>query len=263
MTDLPILVVTSIDDVTSDLVIGALNERGVPVVRADPTQIGNDLFFSAGIGAGREEWDGTLSTGTRDLRLSRVRSVYWRRPGPWRYGHLPEQAREFATAEARHGLTGLLSALPALYVPHPTAAVIAEYKPVQLKVAAELGFTVPATLITLEYAPLAVPEHVTQGRVPGNRPHPRRARTGDRRTRPPAPLVPPPRGRSDDQTRHDHRRLDNRRLHPLPPAVARSRAEGPAATSRQDPLRRHRSARPVTYRPPAKNPPTGLGSGVR
>jgi ATP-grasp ribosomal peptide maturase len=144
----PVLVVTSIEDVTADLVIAALNERRIPIVRLDPADIGDGLTFSARIGAGRGLWAGVMSTGTRDLEFSRVRSVYWRRPGPWRYAGLPQQPRDFAAAEARHGLIGLLAALPVRYVSHPFATARAEYKPAQLTTAAELGLSVPSTLVT-------------------------------------------------------------------------------------------------------------------
>ncbi|MGH3241125.1 MAG: ATP-grasp ribosomal peptide maturase [Spirillospora sp.] len=142
------LVVTSLEDVTADLVITALNRRGVPVVRLDPADIADGLTFAARIGAGEDAWCGQLLTRTRALDLGRVRSVYHRRPGPWRFGHLEQRVRDFAAAEARYGLTGLLNDLPVPHVNAPLANARAEYKPSQLRAAAEMGFTVPATLIT-------------------------------------------------------------------------------------------------------------------
>jgi ATP-grasp ribosomal peptide maturase len=147
-----VLVVTSLEDVTADLVIDALNRRAVPVVRVDPADIRASLAFAARIGDGGGRWGGDLRTGSRDLDLAQVRSVYHRRPGPWRFEHLSGQARDFSTAEARHGLGGLLAALPVLQANHPLANARAEYKPAQLQVASELGFTVPATLITNDLA---------------------------------------------------------------------------------------------------------------
>lgn len=148
MADRAVLIVTALEDVTADLVIRALNERAVPVVRIDPADIGAKLTFAAHIGDRGKAWGGDLRTGSRDLDLAHARSVYHRRPSPWRFRHLSEQARDFSTAEARHGLGGLLAALPVLHVNHPLANAHAEYKPVQLQVASELGFAVPATLIT-------------------------------------------------------------------------------------------------------------------
>ncbi|MFI0367760.1 ATP-grasp ribosomal peptide maturase [Actinomadura sp. 1N219] len=152
MADEPVLVVTSLEDVTADLVITELNRRGVPVVRLDPADIGDGLTFAARIGDVEPTWCGRAHTRTRDLDLGRVRSVYHRRPGPWRFDHLERRTRDFAAAEARHGLTGVLNDLPVLHVNAPLANARAEYKPSQLRAAAELGFTVPATLITNDVA---------------------------------------------------------------------------------------------------------------
>ncbi len=144
-----VLVVTAIVDVTADWVIAVLGERGVPVARIDPADIGAGLVFSATIGDGGREWGGRLRTPTRDIALEQIRAVYYRRPSPWRFEHLGPQARDFATPEARHGLGGLLANLPAArYVNHPAAVSRADFKPAQLHVAARLGLPVPPTLIT-------------------------------------------------------------------------------------------------------------------
>ncbi len=146
-----VLVLTALEDVTADWVVDALNRRGVPVVRVDPADLGTDLHFGAVIGGQVAHWGGRLRTASRELDLGRVAAVYHRRPSPWhqRFAHLPEQARDFATAEARHGLGGLLANLPgARYVNHPAAVTRADFKPAQLQTAAILGFTVPPTLVT-------------------------------------------------------------------------------------------------------------------
>jgi ATP-grasp ribosomal peptide maturase len=180
-SDPAVLVVTSLEDVTADLVITALNRRGVPVVRADSADIGSadvatSLTFAARIGADgsapegtgqqAKQWAGSLRTGTRRLDLQAVRAVYHRRPSPWlrHFEQLPDQARAFAAAEARFGLGGLLTHLPVLHVNPPAATARAEYKPLQLQIAADLGFTVPTTLITND--PAAARRFIgEQGRV--------------------------------------------------------------------------------------------------
>ncbi|MCX4740913.1 ATP-grasp ribosomal peptide maturase [Streptomyces antibioticus] len=146
-----VLVVTALEDVTADWVITALNEREVPVIRLDPADIGAGLVFGARIGAGSSAWGGRLVTGSREVELGEVTAVYYRRPTPYaaRYGHLPAQARGFATAEARHGLGGVLNHLHgAFYVNHPSAVTAADFKPAQLQQAAQLGLTIPPTLVT-------------------------------------------------------------------------------------------------------------------
>jgi ATP-grasp ribosomal peptide maturase len=143
------MVITCEEDVTANLVITALNKRGVTVARVDPAEIGPDLMFSAQIGAGKRGWSGRLRTLSRDLALEDVRAVYYRRPSLWRFDQLEPQAREFAIAEARHGFKGLITSLSACrYVNHPAHNDHSEFKPAQLQVAAQVGLDVPATLIT-------------------------------------------------------------------------------------------------------------------
>ncbi|MER6473873.1 ATP-grasp ribosomal peptide maturase [Streptomyces collinus] len=146
-----VLVVTALEDVTADWVIAALNEREVPVVRVDPADIGPGLSFGARIGAGVLAWAGRLVTGSREVELGEVAAVYYRRPTPYaaRFEHLPAQQRDFAAAEARHGLGGVLNHLHgATYVNHPSAVTAADFKPGQLQLAAQLGLVIPPTLTT-------------------------------------------------------------------------------------------------------------------
>jgi ATP-grasp ribosomal peptide maturase len=156
--DSPVLVLTALEDVTADLVIGSLNERAVPVIRADPADLGAGLVFSARIDEAAPVWGGQLRTASRDVELGDVAAVYYRRPTPYaaRYAHLPAQQRDFAATEARHGLGGVLHNLHgALYVNHPALVARAEYKPAQLQLAARLGLKVPPTLVTNDVAAVA------------------------------------------------------------------------------------------------------------
>ncbi|MFF7725263.1 ATP-grasp ribosomal peptide maturase [Streptomyces sp. NPDC008001] len=146
-----VLVITSLEDVTADWVIDALNEREVPVARIDPADIGPELLFATRIGAGAPAWSGRLRTASREVELGEVAAVYYRRPTPYtaRFAHLPARTRDFAAAEARHGLGGVLNHLrQARYVNHPLAVTAADFKPAQLQRAARLGLTVPETLVT-------------------------------------------------------------------------------------------------------------------
>ncbi|MEU3035899.1 ATP-grasp ribosomal peptide maturase [Streptomyces griseoaurantiacus] len=148
-----VLVITALEDVTADMVVAALNERGTSVVRVDPAGIGSDLFFRAGIGQDSMVWGGRLRTASREVELEEVTAVYYRRPTPYAagYQHLPQQPREFATAEARHGLGGVLNNLyGVLYVNDPAAVTRADFKPAQLQRFVELGLRIPPTLVTNE-----------------------------------------------------------------------------------------------------------------
>ncbi|MGP3734337.1 ATP-grasp ribosomal peptide maturase [Streptomyces sp. GDS52] len=146
-----VLVVTALEDVTADLVIATLNERGAPVVRVDPADIGPGLTFGFRIDGDRPAWRGRLRTASREVELGEVAAVYYRRPTPYgtRFAHLPRQQRDFSATEARHGLGGVLNVLSgARYVNHPVAVARAESKPAQLRRLARLGLRTPPTLIT-------------------------------------------------------------------------------------------------------------------
>ncbi|MGY0059699.1 ATP-grasp ribosomal peptide maturase [Streptomyces sp. LZ34] len=144
----PVVVLTELDDLTADHVITELHGRGVPVVRLDPGQP-DAVTFSAYAGA-RRTWHGALTTSSRTLGLGHARAVYYRRPSQYNVpAGLDTQQCEFVTTQARHGLGGLLTALPdCLYVNHPHRNWGAEYKPRQISVATQAGLDVPLTLIT-------------------------------------------------------------------------------------------------------------------
>ncbi|WP_238545375.1 MULTISPECIES: hypothetical protein [Streptomyces] len=120
-------------------------------MRVDPADIGPALAFGFLIGADSSAWGGRLCTASREVELGDVAAVYYRRPTPYaaRFEHLPQQQREFAAAEARHGFGGVLNHLHgALYVNHPSAVTRADFKPAQLQRFAELGLAIPPTLVT-------------------------------------------------------------------------------------------------------------------
>ncbi|MCX9191357.1 ATP-grasp ribosomal peptide maturase [Carbonactinospora thermoautotrophica] len=144
----PVLVVTRLDDPTADNVIAELNRRAVPVVRLDAAQFPTELSLAALVGGGAG-LRGRLRTASRTADLAGVRSLYYRRPSAFAFPRMTEQDRAFAGAQARYGLGGVLASLPGcLYVNHPHRIADAEFKPMQLATAVEVGFTVPATLIT-------------------------------------------------------------------------------------------------------------------
>jgi len=148
MTDAgQVLILAGRFDPTCDLVVEELNRRAVPVFRADLAEFPLRLTLAASLSGGR--WSGTLANDRRTLDLASVRSVYYRRPTRPKFpeGMSPE-ARRVAETEARWGFGGLLSALPCRWLPPPGKAADAEYKPLQLRVAAEAGLSVPRTLVT-------------------------------------------------------------------------------------------------------------------
>lgn len=97
-----------------------LNRHHVPVVRLEPGDFPQEVNVSGsfdGFGLG-----GSLATATRVLDLGAVRSVYWRRPTPYRADlAMDEQTARWAVEEARYGLGGTLAALPGA-LPEPPLA---------------------------------------------------------------------------------------------------------------------------------------------
>ncbi|GII85484.1 hypothetical protein Ssi03_34740 [Sphaerisporangium siamense] len=77
------LAVTCLDDPTADLVPAELHDRDVPVVRFDPgAEFPSDSHMSAYFDT--RGMSGSIHTATRSLDLADVRSVYWRKPTPYR-----------------------------------------------------------------------------------------------------------------------------------------------------------------------------------
>lgn len=142
-----VLVLSTHKDATADAVVAELDKLDTPVVRMDIGDFPTRMRIAAANDGGR--WRGRLWTETDMVDLDCVRAVYYRRPT--RFGMPPGLSSAdsaFATTEARLGFGGVLSALLTIWVNHPARIAEAEYKPRQLRVAAEAGLVVPRTLIS-------------------------------------------------------------------------------------------------------------------
>ena len=104
----PVLVATEADDTTADAVIAELNTRGVPVVRFDPADIGEDLTVSARFGSSPGCAAGQIRTPSRTADIGEARSLYWRRPRWPAFDQLDPADARFASSQVRHGLGGIL-----------------------------------------------------------------------------------------------------------------------------------------------------------
>ncbi|MFF5159372.1 ATP-grasp ribosomal peptide maturase [Streptomyces sp. NPDC000348] len=139
-----VLILTSEEDVTADMVVVHLNGRGVPVVRLDPADLTGGVSLSGEYVHGR--FRGHLSTGGRLVSIGGLRSVWVRRPGA-PAGRAP-QPSAWLTEEASQALYGMLRGCDARWMNHPDAALRARHKPWQLRLAQRCGLPVPATVIT-------------------------------------------------------------------------------------------------------------------
>lgn len=147
-----ILVLTRPNDGTAAGVVTELERRGVAVVRGDVGDFPLDVMMVASL-TDHHEWRGSLSLAGQQVHLDEIRAIYYRRPTGFRLPeHLSPDHQRFAKAEARRGLGGLLLTLPARWVSHPSRIADAEFKPLQLQLAAECGLRVPRTLLTNDAA---------------------------------------------------------------------------------------------------------------
>jgi len=129
-----------------DRVVEELTERGIPIFRTDLAAFPTSLILDARLGP--SGWDGVLANPHRQLKLSDIRSVWYRHPSHFVFPDgLTRPERRHAAAEARCGLSGVLCSLDVLWVNFPSREADA-LKPRQLAVARRCGLRVPETAVT-------------------------------------------------------------------------------------------------------------------
>jgi glutathione synthase/RimK-type ligase-like ATP-grasp enzyme len=144
-----IVVVTDEFDLSADAVILRLREMGHLPVRVNLKDVPLEASFSLLLDGARRT--GKLRTKNREIDLSDILSIFWRNPGPNRLpGGFSAEAQKFARAEIDHALNGLWLTLDCYWMSFPNNVREASWKPGQLRRAAELGFEIPRTLITLQ-----------------------------------------------------------------------------------------------------------------
>jgi len=141
-----VLIVSARNDWSADQVAGHLAARGVSYGWLDPADFPRRLGLVAGFD---RSWAVELTTAEGRIDLAGVASVFYRRPGDFDMpAGMSGPELRFARAQARVGLGGVLAALPARWVNHPSSLADAEYKPRQLALAAAAGLGTPRTLVT-------------------------------------------------------------------------------------------------------------------
>ena len=147
-----VLIVAKEDDAHARKVAGLLQERhSTEAIVCDTGAFPRQMSLSAGIENSRL-WLQMTVPGRR-IALDRVRSIWWRRPQPLEVDPRIDapDVRSFTFHECISGLYGILRCCgTSLWMNDLDRDAAAEYKPLQLKVATELGFPIPETLITNE-----------------------------------------------------------------------------------------------------------------
>jgi glutathione synthase/RimK-type ligase-like ATP-grasp enzyme len=142
-----VLVLSQHEDETARPVVEELERRGVTTWWFDTASFPQVTSLVPANGL----WGlSTALVTTNDvILLNRVASIWFRWPGAFRFrSDMARNEQKFADREARMAIGGLLRCVDCRWVNHPDNLMRAEYKALQLKIAAEYGMTIPKSLIT-------------------------------------------------------------------------------------------------------------------
>lgn len=142
-----LLILTSEKDLAADYLIIRLVETGRPYLRINSEQLAElGIAFQLHEGQCRRL---VRFPGDRTLDLSDVESVWYRRTlSPRPSPKVPLAQRPFITGEMRYLWTGLVLDPQVRWINPIDKVVIGEHKVFQLRLAAQLGFVAPETLIS-------------------------------------------------------------------------------------------------------------------
>jgi glutathione synthase/RimK-type ligase-like ATP-grasp enzyme len=149
-----ILILAQPSDDVARRVGRTLERRGERPVIVDTAEIPLTTTVSATLPSGADCWEGELVCADgRRVPFGAIKSVWYRRPAAFpRPNDVGEGVADFMLRELRLGFGGLLRAEHAYWMNHLERMVSADYKPFQIRVAAEVGLLVPRTLITSDTA---------------------------------------------------------------------------------------------------------------
>jgi len=133
-----ILILTNSIDPHADFLIARLKEKSIPFTRIDTDRFFNEQEFSCG-----------TQKSTGDM-LEKVTAIWNRRPQTPTIESVAHQphVHEFCAREAEVALFGRLLSLDAMWVNDLYANKRANHKVLQLKVAEQIGFSVPRTVVS-------------------------------------------------------------------------------------------------------------------
>ena len=143
-----VLIIThSGDNESVEFVARALAERGGRALRLDTDRFPSEVRLAARYGGGERV---TFGAGGYEFELNEVGAIWHRRLSV--AARVPRemdaQLRAASVGESRAALLGVLAGLTAFRVDPEASIRRAEQKPVQLRVARELGLEIPRTLVT-------------------------------------------------------------------------------------------------------------------
>ena len=144
-----VLLISNKDDITTDCVVNSLHKRKVPFYRLNTEEIGTSVFLNLDISKERYTlYDAHLD---KEFDLKGFKSVYYRRPVIPKFDafQLSTTEQTFLSRECWKVVEGLCKLLSSAFWISPLSAIReAENKIWQLKVAKEIGFCIPDSVIT-------------------------------------------------------------------------------------------------------------------
>jgi len=146
VNEVEILIISSKFDFTTDYITYELHKLGIPYVR-----INRDEFSSYGIKLSltNEELHVKINEDKFIVTTEKLKSVYFRAPTFLRYLYTPlEPENQLFKSQWASFIRNLIIFEKALWINHPVNTYKAENKLFQLKVAKEIGFKIPFTLVS-------------------------------------------------------------------------------------------------------------------
>lgn len=140
------LVVTNKRDLTSDFVVREMRQRSLNFYRLNTEDV-NRLTLNQTLG------NATILKGDDvQIDLGAIKGAYFRRPQPLdvQSDDLTSSLRKYIFEEWNYIMRSIYLELGEKWFSHPSNIILAEDKPKQLKLAREIGFSVPETVITNE-----------------------------------------------------------------------------------------------------------------
>lgn len=142
-----ILVLTSDGDEHADRVVKSVTAAGADVIVFDPASFPTDATLEIGH-SGDGSTGRVLDHGGRRIALDELTALWYRRPRD-PVAHPQVAGRDYVQEECRLMAEGLWDSLDCLTIPAARPVIDrAASKPYQLELARQLGFELPATLIT-------------------------------------------------------------------------------------------------------------------
>ncbi len=143
---MPFLIVTNKRDLTSDFIVQELRRRELDYFRLNTEDISSYSISQ------KQGGSTILDIGSRRIDLETVHAAYFRRPLPPEHclDGMSLSSVHYIHEEWSYFLRSLYSEIGEKWFSHPNMIILAEDKPKQLRLAKQVGFSVPETVITNE-----------------------------------------------------------------------------------------------------------------